>query len=133
MLVAVYYLQRHVHQFHLEGDVGLVTLADDPFVTIDVYDVVRCQVLYVDEREGGEAHEYKDVTHEGETVVVELMDHDSLLFFLGQEFPFLAIGADVVIDFVACKARTGQMGCGESCRCSVLSEQHLSTTYTAAK
>ena len=59
MLVAVYNLQGNVHQLYLEGDVRLVTLADNPLVTVDVYDVVRGQVLYVNEREGGEAHEYK--------------------------------------------------------------------------
>ena len=78
MLVTVDNLQGNVHQFHLEGDVGFVTLADNPLVTVDVYDVVRGQVLYVNEREGGEAHEYKNVTHEGQIVVLELMGYDSL-------------------------------------------------------
>ena len=73
MLVAVDNLQGYVHQLHLEGDVGLVTLADDPLVAVDVHDVVRRQVFHVDEREGGEAHEYKDVTHEGQIVILELM------------------------------------------------------------
>ena len=63
MLVAVDDLQGYVHQLHLEGDVGLVTLADDPLVAVDVHDVVRGQVLHIDEREGGEAHEYKDVAN----------------------------------------------------------------------
>ena len=50
VLVAVDNLQGNVHQFHLEGDVGLVTLADNPLVTVDVHDVVRRQVLHVDKR-----------------------------------------------------------------------------------
>ena len=59
VLVAVDNLQGYVHQLHLEGDVGLVSLTDNPLVAADVHDVVRGQVLHVDEREGGEAHEYK--------------------------------------------------------------------------
>ena len=95
MLVAVDDLQGYVHQLHLERNVGLVSLTDNPLVAIDVHDVVCGQVFYVDEREGGEAHEYKDVTHKGEIVVLELMGYDSLQFFLGQELPFLTVGADV--------------------------------------
>ena len=49
-----------------------MSLADNPLVAIDVYDVVRGQVLYVNEREGGEADECKNVTNEGEIVVLEL-------------------------------------------------------------
>ena len=79
----------------MEGDIGLVSLADNPLVAVDVHDVVRRQVLHVDERKGGEAHEYKNVTYEGEIVVLELMGYDGLQFVLGQEFPFLAVGADV--------------------------------------
>ena len=44
MLVAVDNLQGYVHQFPLKGDVGFVTLADDPLVAIDVHNVVRGQV-----------------------------------------------------------------------------------------
>ena len=95
MLVAVDDLQRNVHQLHLEGDVGLVALADNPLVTVDVHDVVRRQVLHIDEREGGEAHEYKNVTNKGEIVILELMGYDGLQFIFGQELPFLAIRADV--------------------------------------
>ena len=91
VFVAVDNLQGYVHQLHLKGNVGLVALADNSLVTIDVYDVVRGQVLHVDEREGGEAHEYKNVTHEGEIVILELMGYDSLQFLLGQELPFLAV------------------------------------------
>ena len=72
-----------------------MSLTDNPLVTIDVHNVVRCQVLHVDEREGGEAHEYKDVTHEGEIVILELMGYDGLQFIFGQELPFLAVRADV--------------------------------------
>ena len=71
-------LQGYVHQLHLEGDVGLVSLTDNPLVTVDVHDVVGRQVLHVDELEGGEAHEYKNVTHEGQIVVLELMGYDCL-------------------------------------------------------
>ncbi len=78
MLVAVDNLQGYVHQLHLKGDVGLVTFADNPLVAVDIHDVVRRQVLHVDEREGGEAHEYKNVTNEGQIVIRELMDYDCL-------------------------------------------------------
>ena len=95
VLVAVYNLQGNVQQLYLEGDVGLVTLADDPLVTVDVHDVVRRKVLHVDEREGCEADECKNVTNEGEIVIVELMGYDGLQFFLCQELPFFAVRADV--------------------------------------
>ena len=52
VFVAVDDLQWYVHQLHLEGDIRLVTFANDPLVAIDVHDVVRRQVLHVDEREG---------------------------------------------------------------------------------
>jgi hypothetical protein len=51
--------------------------------------------FHVNEREGGKAYEYKNVTHEGEIVVLELMGYDCLQFILGQELPFLAVGADM--------------------------------------
>ena len=105
MLVTVDNLQGNVHQFHLEGDVGFVTLADNPLVAIDVHDVVCGQVLHIDEREGGEAHKDEYITNEGETVFVELMGHDSLQFFLGQKLPFLAVRADVEL----CEWVTGNL------------------------
>ena len=72
-----------------------MSLTDNPLVTVDVHDVVRRQVLHVDEREGGKAYEYKNVTNEGQIVVLELMGYDGLQFFLCQKLPFLAVGADV--------------------------------------
>ena len=95
VFVAVDNLQGDVHQLHLEGDIRLVSLTDNPLVTVDVHDVVRGQVLHVYEREGGEAHEYKNVTHKGKIVVLEFMGYDGFQFFLCQELPFLAIGTDV--------------------------------------
>ena len=95
MLVAIDNLQGYVHQLHLEGDVGLVSLADNPLVTVDVHDVVRRQVFHVNEREGGKAYEYKNVTHEGEIVILELMGYDGFQFALSQELPFLAVGANM--------------------------------------
>ena len=83
MLVAVDNLQGYVHQFHLKGDVGFVTLADDPLVAIDVHNVVSCQVLHVNEREGGEAHKDEDVTDEGEICILELVRYDCLQLFFG--------------------------------------------------
>ena len=50
----------------------------NPLVTVDVHNVIGCQVLHVDEREGGEAYEYKNVTNEGEIVILELMGYDCL-------------------------------------------------------
>ena len=95
VFVAVDNLQGYVHQLHLEGDVGLVSLADNPFVTIDVHDVVRRQVLHVDEREGSEADKDEDVTNKSQIIVLELMGYDCLQFVLCQELPFLAVGADM--------------------------------------
>ena len=95
VFVAVDNLQGYVHQLYLEGDVGLVALADNPLVTVDVHDVVRRQVLHVDEREGGETHEHKNVTNKGEIVILELMGHENLQFILGQKLPFLTVGADM--------------------------------------
>ena len=51
------------------------------------YILLSGQVLY--------ANKDEDVTNEGQIVVLELMDYDGLQFVLGQEFPFLAVGADV--------------------------------------
>ena len=52
VLVAFNNLQGYVHQFHLKGDARLVTVADNPLITVDINDVVRCQFLHVNEREG---------------------------------------------------------------------------------
>ena len=72
-----------------------MSLADNPLVAVDVHDVVRRQVLHVDEREGSEADEYKDVANKSQIVVLELMGNDGLQFVLGQELSFLAVGANV--------------------------------------
>ena len=55
-----------------------MTMANYPLVTVDVHNAVLRQVLHVDEREGGEAHEYKDVTNKSQIVVLELMGYDCL-------------------------------------------------------
>ena len=55
-----------------------VAMRDYPLVAVDIHDVVCCQVLHVNEREGGEAHKDEDVTHEGQIVVLELMGYDCL-------------------------------------------------------
>ena len=60
-----------------------MSLADNPLVAVDVHDVVRSQVLHVDEREGSEADEYKDVANKSQIVVLELMGYDGLQFFHG--------------------------------------------------
>ena len=65
-------MQGYVHQFHLEGDVGLVTFADDQLVAVDVHNIVRRQVLHVNEREGGKAYEYKDVTNESQIIILAM-------------------------------------------------------------
>ena len=91
MLVAVDNLQGYVHQFHLEGDPCLVTMADYPFVAIDVHDVVRSQFLHVNKRKGGEADKDEDVANESQIVVLKLMRHDGFQFVFGQELPFLAV------------------------------------------
>ena len=73
----------------------LCRLLDNPLVAVDVHDVVRGQVLHIDEREGGEADEYKDVTLEAEIVIVKLMGYDGFQFFFSQKLPFLAVRTDV--------------------------------------
>ena len=55
-----------------------MSLADNPLVTVDVHDVVRGQVLHIDEREGGEADKDEDVTNKSQIIVLELMCYDSL-------------------------------------------------------
>ena len=63
MLVAVDNLQGYVHQFHLEGDVRLMSMADYPFVTVNIYDIVRSQFLHVNERQGGETDKDENVAY----------------------------------------------------------------------
>ena len=70
-------------------------MTDNPFVSIDIHDVVSSQFLHVDEREGGEADKDEDVTHKGEVVILKLMRHDGFQLVFGQELPFLAVGADM--------------------------------------
>ena len=68
-----------------------MSMSDYPFVTVDIYDVVRSQFLHVNERQRGEADKDEDVTNEGEIGVVELMRNNSFQFVFGQELPFLAV------------------------------------------
>ena len=75
----------------MEGNARLVSMADYPFVAVDVHDVVRYQFLYVNERQGGEADKDEDVANEGQVVVLKLMRHNGFQFVLGQELPFLAV------------------------------------------
>ena len=72
-----------------------MSMADYPFVTIDVHDVVRSQFLYVNEREGGEADKDEDVTNESKIIVLKLMRHDSFQLVFSQELPSLAVGTDM--------------------------------------
>ena len=94
MFVAVNDLQGYVHQLHLEGNASLMSMADYPFVAVDVHDVVRSQFLHVNERQRGEADKDEDVANESQVGIVELMRHDDFQFVFSQELPFLAVGAD---------------------------------------
>ena len=64
-------------------DARLVTMADNPFVAIDVHDVVRRQFLYVNKRKGCKADKDEDVANEGKIIVLKLMRYDCLQFFFG--------------------------------------------------
>ena len=68
-----------------------MSMADNPFVAVDVHDVVRSQLFHVNEREGSEADKDEDVTDKGQIVIHKLMRHDGFQFVFGQELPFLAV------------------------------------------
>ena len=92
-----------------------MSLTDNPLVTIDVHDVVRCQVLHVDEREGCEADECKNVTNEGEIVVLELHIEQNVKVLLMSLTPFLILAAKLLFllasiamqNVAVCGIRTG--------------------------
>ena len=79
--------------------------ADNPFVTIDFHDVIRSQLLHIDEGKGGEADKDKRITHKGQVGILKLMGHDGLQFFLCQIRPFFAVRANVEL----CKWITGNL------------------------
>ena len=72
-----------------------MTMADNPLVTVDIYDVVGCQFLHVNEREGSEADKDEDVANKGQIVIFELMSNNSFQFVFGQKLPFLAVRTDM--------------------------------------
>lgn len=88
-------LKGHCQQFHLIGYTSLMTLADNPFLTIDLHDVVRSQFLQVHKRQGGEVHEHEEVTHKGEVRILKLMRHYPLQFLFSQKGTLLALGTDM--------------------------------------
>ena len=91
MLITVNDLQGYVHQFHLVGDASLMSMANNPLVTINVNDVVGCQFLHINKREGSEADKDEDVANESQVVVLKLMRYDGFQFVFSQELPFLAV------------------------------------------
>ena len=56
-------LQGHCQQFHLIWYTCLMTFADNPFLTIHLYNVVRSQFLQVHKREGGEMNTKRSRTN----------------------------------------------------------------------
>ena len=70
-------------------------MRNNPLVAVDVHDVIGCQVLHIHEGQSRPTDKDKDVTDEGQIVVLELMGYDGLQFVLCQELPFLAVRADV--------------------------------------
>ena len=88
-------LQGYCQQFHLIGYTRLVTFAGNPFLTVDLHDVIRSQFLQVHKRQGGKIHEHEEVTDEGEIRILKLMLHHRPQFFFCQESTLLALGADV--------------------------------------
>ena len=82
VFVAVDNLQGYVHQLYLVRDACLVTVADNPLVTVDVHDVVRSQFLNVNKRQGGETDKDEDVTHKGKIIVLKLMRHNGFQLIL---------------------------------------------------
>ena len=95
ILVAFDYLHGNIKQFHLERDIGLVPLADYPFLAVHFHDFIRSQFLHVHKTKGGEAGENEKVTHQCECGIFKLVCHDGLYLVLRQILPFLHIRADV--------------------------------------
>lgn len=95
MLITLNDLQGYIHQFHLVGYVGLVAVRHNPLVTIDVHDVICCQILHVYEGSCRPTDEYDDVTDKGQASILKLMGHHQFQFFLRQELTFLAVGTNM--------------------------------------
>lgn len=87
-----------------------VAVRHNPLVTVDVHNVISGQVLHVHENQCRPTDKDEDVTDKGKVGILKLMGHHLFQFFLRQELTFLAVRADMVTDFVACKARTAQTG-----------------------
>lgn len=95
ILVPFDYLQGNIKQLHLERDICLVPFRQYPFLTVHLHYFVRCEFFHIHERQGGEAGENEQVSHQCEGGVVKLVRHDSFDFVLCQIFPFLNIRADM--------------------------------------
>ncbi len=94
-LVTLNDLQRYIHQFHLVGYVGLVAVRHNPLVTVDVHNIIGCQVLHVNESQSRSTDEHEDVTDKGQVGILKIMGHHLFQLFLRQELTFLAVRADV--------------------------------------
>ena len=95
ILVPFDYLQGNIQQLHLERDICLVPFRQYPFLTVHLHYFIRCEFFHIHERQGGEAGENEQVSHQCEGGVVKLVRHDSFDFVLCQILPFLNIRADM--------------------------------------
>ena len=95
VLVAFDYMHGNIKQFHLERDIGLVPLADYPFLAVHFHDFIRSQFLHVHKTKGGEAGEDEKVTHQCECGIFKLVCHDGLYLVFCQILPFLHVRADM--------------------------------------
>lgn len=84
ILVPFDYLQGNIQQLHLERDICLVPFRQYPFLTVHLHYFIRCEFFHIHERQGGEAGENEQVSHQCEGGVVKLVRHDSFDFVLCQ-------------------------------------------------
>ena len=99
-----------VRRFPVWRGCSNVTMRNNPLVAVDVHNIIGSQVLYVHECQCRPTDKDEDVTDESKVGILKIIGHHLFQLFLRQELTFLAIRADMVIDFVACKARTVQTG-----------------------
>lgn len=96
-LVVLDYPQGFVHQLDLERHFRLLPSRHDPLRAVHLHDVLRCQVLDVDERDARQCPEQKQVPCLRLTGIVKLHGGERPQFFLRQVLPFLEVGVHMVL------------------------------------
>ena len=94
-LVAFDYLQGNVQQLYLERHTRLVSLGDNPFLSVYLHNLVVAQFLDVHERQGSKAGKNKNITEVGVLGVFELKFHQCFQLIFCQVFTFLCVRAYV--------------------------------------